>query len=183
MIYDIYNQQLRANQDLAGALKGEGIADTSLGTALIQLGLVGEKDGMGQRIYDTKGLATSLRGEGGGQGGKTGLYEVPLIANAVDPDGYLRSGARPRDDNGKPQLLPIGYRRIRRLTPIECERLQGFPDNWTKYGLTKDGKVIEISDTQRYKCCGNAVTTNVITDIGKYLIKAVLNNPSAEGQE
>jgi len=48
--------------------------------------------------------------------------------------------------------------KIRRLTPIECERLQGFSDNWTKYG--KDGEV--ISDTQRYKMCGNAVTTNVI---------------------
>ena len=51
--------------------------------------------------------------------------------------------------------------RIRRLTPVECERLQGFPDNWTKYG--KDNE--PISDTQRYKCCGNAVTTNVITAI------------------
>lgn len=53
-----------------------------------------------------------------------------------------------------------GYR-IRRLTPIECERLQAFPDNWTKYG--KDGEL--ISDTQRYKCLGNAVTTSVITAI------------------
>jgi len=47
---------------------------------------------------------------------------------------------------------------LRRLTPIECERLQGFPDNWTKYG--KDGEL--ISDTQRYKCLGNAVTTVVV---------------------
>ena len=37
--------------------------------------------------------------------------------------------------------------RIRRLTPLECERLQGFPDNFTKYD--QDGN--EISDTQRYK--------------------------------
>lgn len=51
--------------------------------------------------------------------------------------------------------------RIRKLTPVECERLQGFPDDWTKYG--KDGEL--ISDTQRYKCCGNAVTTTVITAI------------------
>lgn len=50
---------------------------------------------------------------------------------------------------------------IRRLTPVECERLQGFPDNWTKYGVNDE----LISDTQRYKCCGNAVTTNVITHI------------------
>ena len=46
---------------------------------------------------------------------------------------------------------------IRRLTPMECERLQAFPDNWTAEGV--DGP---ISDTQRYKMCGNAVTTNVI---------------------
>ena len=45
--------------------------------------------------------------------------------------------------------------RIRKLTPIECERLQGFPDNWT------DGQ----SDTQRYKQCGNAVSVNVIKSI------------------
>lgn len=50
---------------------------------------------------------------------------------------------------------------IRRLTPLECERLQGFPDNWTQYGVNNE----KISDTQRYKCCGNAVTTNVITHI------------------
>lgn len=42
--------------------------------------------------------------------------------------------------------------KIRRLTPLECERLQGFPDNWT------EGE----SDTQRYKMCGNAVTVNVV---------------------
>ena len=42
--------------------------------------------------------------------------------------------------------------RVRKLTPIECERLQGFADDWTK----------GISDTQRWKCLGNAVTTNVV---------------------
>lgn len=54
-------------------------------------------------------------------------------------------------------MIKIDTPSIRRLTPLECERLQGFPDNWTKYGT--DG---EISDTQRYKMCGNAVTTNVV---------------------
>lgn len=42
--------------------------------------------------------------------------------------------------------------RIRRLTPTECERLQGFPDGWTE----------GVSDTQRYKMMGNAVTVNVV---------------------
>lgn len=48
--------------------------------------------------------------------------------------------------------------RVRRLTPLECERLQGFPDDWTRYGCEGE----QISDTQRYKCIGNAVTTNVV---------------------
>jgi DNA (cytosine-5)-methyltransferase 1 len=52
--------------------------------------------------------------------------------------------------------------RIRRLTPIECERLQGFPDNWTKYG--QGG---EMSDSQRYKMCGNAVTVDVVKEVAK----------------
>ena len=47
---------------------------------------------------------------------------------------------------------------IRKLTPVECERLQGFPDNWTE----------GISDTQRYKCCGNAVTVPVVQWIASH---------------
>lgn len=48
---------------------------------------------------------------------------------------------------------------IRRLTEIECERLQGFPDNWTEYG-DYDGKIKKVSKTHRYKQMGNAVTTD-----------------------
>lgn len=55
---------------------------------------------------------------------------------------------------------------IRRLTPLECERLQGFPDDWTRFGIAMDKYPtkhnVAISDAQRYKMCGNAVTTNVI---------------------
>jgi len=46
---------------------------------------------------------------------------------------------------------------IRRLTPTECERLQGFPDGWTE----------GVSDTQRYKMLGNAVTVNVVEEVIK----------------
>jgi site-specific DNA-cytosine methylase len=59
---------------------------------------------------------------------------------------------------------------IRRLTEIECERLQGFPDDWTKYGLYQ-GKVKEVSATQRYKLMGNAVTVAVVEEITKRLLK------------
>lgn len=60
----------------------------------------------------------------------------------------------------QPAILSKGMR-IRSLTPLECERLQGFPDNWTKVGI--DGK--NISDSQRYRQCGNAVCPNVIENI------------------
>lgn len=50
---------------------------------------------------------------------------------------------------------------IRCLTPVEYERLQGFPDGWTE----------GLSDTQRYKCLGNAVTVNVIEAIAERLLE------------
>ena len=51
---------------------------------------------------------------------------------------------------------------LRKLTPLECERLMGFPDNHTKYD--DEGKV--IADTNRYKMCGNAVASPVAKWIG-----------------
>jgi DNA (cytosine-5)-methyltransferase 1 len=60
-----------------------------------------------------------------------------------------------------------GYR-IRRLTPIECERLQGFPDNHTSFG-NYDGVVKPMSRNQRYKQCGNAVTVDVVAAVAERL--------------
>lgn len=128
-----------------------------------------EKRQHGRRFKEPGDPAFTLTGQD-----KHGVL-VPDIANTVDQDGYLRFGHRPRDKNGKPQLIPIGYRRIRKLTPVECERLQGFPDGWTEKGLTKDGRAVPISDTQRYKMLGNAVTVNVIEFLGE-LIKSQFTN-------
>lgn len=55
---------------------------------------------------------------------------------------------------------------VRRLTPMECERLQGFPDNWTLQADT--GKT--VPDTSRYKMMGNAVCVNVAEWIGANLL-------------
>jgi len=73
-----------------------------------------------------------------------------------DKDGLcpsITSGGTGGATNNCPKI-PLDAQ-IRRLTPTECERLQGFPDGWTE----------GISDTQRYKCLGNAVTVNVIQAI------------------
>ena len=86
--------------------------------------------GQGRRIYSVRGKSVTLSANGGGQGAKTGLYKIDL------PDGdYI----------------------IRKLTPVEAERLQTLPDNYTE----------GISNTQRYKCIGNGWTVDVIAHILK----------------
>ena len=52
---------------------------------------------------------------------------------------------------------------LRQITPLECERLQSLPDDWTKWYA--DGSV--VPDSQRYERCGRAVTVNVIYEIAK----------------
>lgn len=87
----------------------------------------------------------------------------------VKSDNCPTIPARARED-GSGQPVITQNQSIRRLTEIECERLQGFPDDWTKFG-NYDGIIKEVPKTQRYKMCGNAVTTNVVTEIGKRLLK------------
>jgi len=147
--------------------------------------LEGEKNlsrefSQGQRIYDSKGISQTLAGNAGGQGGKTGLYDVGKIKNPLkdktqygwhfeqnvyDKQGITRAVKAGGGSGNMPKLMEDT--KIRRLTPTECERLQGFPDGWTE----------GISDTQRYKCLGNAVTVNTIEAIFTNLL---IKNPQRE---
>ena len=121
------------------------------------------------RIYKETGIAPTLPSRGDNTGNN-----APMITTAqprcVDPKkggtGELSSTEYSFTINRTPHIV----NKIRRLTPIECERLQGFPDNWTQYG-NFDGEIKEISDSQRYKMCGNAVTVDVVEAIGKRLFK------------
>ncbi len=131
-------------------------------------------DGDGGRVFSTNGTSCTLKAQGGGWGAKTGLYEVKsLNKNQIDKLNKMEvdektSGtltqAIGRGGSSKEYLAMLKRNQkitgqIRRLTPIECERLQGFPDNWT------EGQ----SDTQRYKQCGNAITVNVAEAIFRKL--------------
>lgn len=69
--------------------------------------------------------------------------------SGVTEDGTAQEKERPL----------IGESVVRRLTPLECERLQGMPDNWSKYGIDENGKVFELSDSARYKLQGNGIAT------------------------
>lgn len=82
------------------------------------------------------------------------------VPNSKTRRGRVGGGIAQTLDTGMQQHTLNGSR-IRRLTPTECERLMGLPDGWTE----------GVSDTQRYKLCGNGVVVNVVEEIVKRLIK------------
>lgn len=97
----------------------------------IRIGDIGSPS-QGHRVYSVCGKSVTLSAAGGGQGGGTGLYKIDL------PDGdYI----------------------IRKLSPVECERLQTLPDNYTA----------GVSNAQRYKQLGNGWTVDVIAHILGFL--------------
>ena len=156
---------------------------------LNQIATIGE-DSEATRVYDTT-CARTIK-NGGGMGAKTELYKVhstqtrgadrPSLTKECDcGSGKLKkkccgasggSGHLSRKDGntycldtGNTQAVEIEKTNIRRLTPTECERLQGFPDGWTD----------EQSDTQRYKQLGNAVSVPVVKAIMERLYKGESN--------
>ena len=124
----------------------------------IRIGSI-NKGGQGDRIYSPEGKSVGLSALGGGREPKTGLYIVQT------PRGKNADGKRAL--NGKVPTLSSSWEYnnklseneiIRKLTPVECERLQSLPDNYTE----------GVSNTQRYKVLGNAFNVEVIAHILKY---------------
>ena len=70
---------------------------------------------------------------------------------------------------------------VRRLTPMECERLQGFPDNWTNIGEWVDskGKKHKDADSPRYKALGNSIAL----PFWQYLADKMCNQLRSDGVE
>lgn len=64
-------------------------------------------------------------------------------------------------------LQPVGAMAVRRLTPTETARLQGFPDDWNAHGLDRKYRQVLMKDGNRYKQMGNAVTVNVAQAIAE----------------
>jgi len=103
---------------------------------------------------------------------RKGEYRQPKIlvdktkSYCIDACYYKGSNLKQYFEKKRRQLVfPLdknGNIRIRKLTPLECERLQTLPDNYTQYGLFDDGKIRKISDTQRYKVIGNGWTVDII---------------------
>jgi DNA (cytosine-5)-methyltransferase 1 len=137
--------------------KGEGITadvETGFGAAGFTVDIGHSTD----RIQVNPQSAVTLRANGGGGGAKNGLYflpvQVPFRCRGYGDyaDSETSRALLSSDDITTSDLITSDFS-VRRLTPLECERVQGFPDGWTEFG--HDGK--RISDNQRYKALGNSV--------------------------
>jgi DNA (cytosine-5)-methyltransferase 1 len=133
-------------------------------------------DGGGQipmvtAIPNTNGNVHSLDAnywKGSNNPNKSRRSQIAVPVLTPDRENKRQNGRRLKTD-GEPSFTITGQdrhgvfngMRIRRLTPTECERLMGLEDNWTAKGIM-DGKEVDISDTQRYKMCGNGVVTNCV---------------------
>jgi len=132
------------------------------------------------RVYSPDGKAVTLQGEAGGYGAKTGLYAVPVNPSefarggAVYPITFDAEGQMTAEIGGRARVIyevrdgritikgeqyPIkladGFYIIRKLTVLECKRLQTVPDSY----------IFPVSDTQAYRQLGNGWTVDVIAHI------------------
>lgn len=106
----------------------------------------------GQRMDVTMNVTATLRREHGGH------IPAVLCAATGQVNAEVLSNIAPTLTCAHEQPYIAGGMVVRCLTPLECERLQGFPDNWTACG--HDGKA--ISDTARYKVLGNSVAIQCV---------------------
>lgn len=131
----------------------------------VQAGKIGyfRKDSQANRVYSIHGKAVTLCGEAGGGAAKMGQY----LFGCLTPDRENKRQNGQRFNSGdkfytltaldKHGVLVDGY--IRKLTPIECERLQTLPDGYTA----------GVKDAPRYKCLGNGWTVEVIAHILRHI--------------
>tara|TARA_R110000751_G_scaffold18093_1_gene55079 strand:- start:42 stop:1076 length:1035 start_codon:yes stop_codon:yes gene_type:complete len=156
---------IKSNSQAERVYDTDGIGPTlGIGNAMSKplIGVVNDRKGLREVENSTCIDANYFKGHDN-HGARTLIYTAQVNQN-------MKQKIQTRDDTWTLSTSAKDFgvmegQRIRRLTPKECERLQGFPDDWTKYG--SDGSI--ISDTQRYKMCGNAVTVPVVEFIAKNL--------------
>ena len=115
------------------------------------------------RVYSPDGKSTTLCGQGGGVGAKTGLYAVPCDGEKAKPIYEVKNGLITIKDKQYPIKLADGLYIIRKLTVTECCRLQTMPDDYCK----------AVSNSQAYKGLGNGWTAEVIIHILNGALKDV----------
>jgi DNA (cytosine-5)-methyltransferase 1 len=173
--------------DVRAGKSGETSFHTSGGLAVASTGSVAHclnAGGMGRQDYETETMIVQpvtygldeeqnatenffgtlkARREGGGF---EGVVAFGSQNSASQGDGVSLEYSPTLDKSKTPSVMQHGMA-VRRLLPVECERLQGFPDGWTQHGRRADGTVYQQSDSQRYKQLGNSMAVNVMRWLGE----------------
>jgi len=103
--------------------------------------------------------------ESKGQGFGYGIIEKPY-----DRQITRTLSARYHKDGAEILISRGGRRHPRRLTPLECSRLMGFPEEFQRYFEREGGGIQPVSDTQAYRQFGNSVVVPVVTDLAGLLV-------------
>ena len=157
------NEAQESKLVIAHTLRGEGFDASEDGTGR-GTPLVAAYQCHGTNVGPMGTLRRGNGNEGGGvpfvfqtRIGRNGRGAPSEVAHALtSAEGGTHADSKPHVCDGMA---------VRRLTPRECERLQAFPDDWTRWD--DDGN--ELSDSARYRCIGNAVCVNVARWIGRRL--------------
>ena len=126
----------------------------------------------------SENICMTLKSQQGGEG--VGVAYSEPVAEPI----ITREGKTPTNEgkNFKPRNLVADNLRVRKLTPVETCRLQGFPDDWNENQQTADGKILPVSDVQRYKQMGNAVSVPVAFWIAEQIKKQINHEPNNSPQ-
>ena len=177
IIGDYYTENGKTHQ-WGGVIGDESIAPCLMAgeyksPRIVKIGSIGGKPCQSDQVYSPSGVSVTLSAQNGGKGAMTGVYRIG------DIDGLNTQYSRVYDSEGisatinaqggglgaKTGLYNIEHK-VRRLTPKECFRLQGFKDEMVELGYK-----LGISDTQIYKMAGNAVSVPVV----EWVTQRVLN--------
>lgn len=149
--------------------------------------------GQGDRIYSIDGKSTSLSALGGGGGAKTGLYCVGIIPESIKPKGNYLPRERVFSDIGKSRAISTSQSqmpfyeqnyKIRKLTPVECERLQGLQEEKKSSIIQickenlKNSVIVENQNLKSQNVVGNVENDNL-----KQTVKFVEKNLNINNQQ
>lgn len=169
--------------------KSNSMTTVQKDSLLIQVGTADMKGhDILKRVYSIDGKSPSLMAaKGGNQEPKIAIreatkkgYVLAGVGDFVDlsfPNSKTRRG---RVTVGKSNTITAGLGEAgviledltwRKLTPLECERLQTLEDNYTANGINEKGDLVKVSNSQRYRQCGNGWTVNVIAHIFNHMNK------------
>ena len=111
---------------------------------------------------------------GCGRGGETAIYEPDMVSQAISAKWSKGSSGPAGDEHHRPGCGAHPRRGVRRLTPLECERLQSLPDGWTCLCLAKGETARCVCpDGPRYRAIGNGGVVNVMEWLGRRFAAAM----------